>query len=89
MSTDAGYIGALGSRRTVEDRNERLRRAGATEDQLARIFSPCGLDLGARGPEETAISILAEIIAQRTGRGGGHLRDTTRIHDERDPVPVE
>lgn len=89
MRTDVGYIGALGSRRTAEDRNERLRRAGATEEQLARVFSPCGLDLGARGPEETAISILSEIVAQRTGRGAGHLRDTTtRIHDERDPVPV-
>lgn len=84
LRTDAGYIGALGSRRTVEDRHARLRRAGVTEEQLARIFSPCGLDLGARGPEETAISILAEIIARRTGRGAASLRESSgRIHDDR------
>lgn len=89
VNTDVGYIGALGSRRTVADRNERLRRAGVTEDKLARIFSPCGLDLGARGPEQTAVSILAEIIATRTRRGGGHLRDSPiPIHDQRNSLPV-
>lgn len=83
LDSGAGYIGALGSRRTVVDRADRLRRAGIPDDQLERIYSPCGLDLGARGPEETAVSILAEIIALRTGRGAGHLRESgSRIHND-------
>lgn len=77
LAGDAGYIGALGSRRTVADRNRRLRAAGVTDDQLARIHQPCGLDVGARTPEETAISILAEMIAVRAGRGGAPLRETS------------
>jgi xanthine dehydrogenase accessory factor len=75
LATDAGYIGALGSRRTHEDRVARLREAGVTDEQLARVMAPIGLDIGARTPEETAISICAEIIARRTGRSAGSLRD--------------
>jgi xanthine dehydrogenase accessory factor len=76
LASGAGYIGALGSRKTHSDRVERLRQAGVDDDRLARIHAPCGLDLGARTPEETAISILAEIVASRTGRGGEPLRDS-------------
>ncbi len=75
LETDAGYLGAMGSRRTTNDRNERLRREGVTEAELERIMAPIGLDLGGRTPEETAISICAEIIAQRAGRLAPSLRD--------------
>jgi xanthine dehydrogenase accessory factor len=77
LATDAGYVGALGSRRTQERRAERLREAGLDEQSIARIHAPCGLDVGARTPSETAISILAEVIAVRTGRTGESLRDTS------------
>ena len=75
LATSVGYIGVMGSRTTHERRLERLAEAGvhAPED-LARLMSPIGLDLGARTPEETAISICAEIIANRTGRGASRLR---------------
>lgn len=76
LESEAGYIGALGSRRTQEDRVARLREAGLDERRIARIYAPCGLDLGARTPEETAVSILAEMVAVRTGRGGDSLRST-------------
>jgi xanthine dehydrogenase accessory factor len=71
----------MGSRRTHEDRLARLREAGLTEDELARLSSPIGLDLGARTPEETAISIAAEIVALQWGGSGDRLgtRDG-RIH---------
>jgi xanthine dehydrogenase accessory factor len=76
-----GYVGALGSRRTQEKRRDRLRESGISDEQLARISGPVGLDIGAHTPEETAISILAEIIAVRAGREGGRLRDSKgRIH---------
>jgi xanthine dehydrogenase accessory factor len=78
---DVAYVGAMGSRRTHEDRMARLKEAGLTDDELARLASPVGLDLGARTPEETAISIAAEIIALRWGGGGERLGETEgRIH---------
>ncbi|RLV71023.1 xanthine and CO dehydrogenases maturation factor [Streptomyces sp. CBMAI 2042] len=66
----AAFVGAMGSRRTHEDRLRRLREAGLDEDELARLRSPIGLDLGARTPEETALSIAAEIVAARRGGTG-------------------
>ncbi len=73
LGRGCGYVGALGSRRTDARRRQRLLAAGVTEDQLAALRSPVGLDLGARTPEETAISIAAEIVAVRAGGGGGAL----------------
>ena len=68
-----GYVGAMGSRRTHTDRLERLREAGLTDEELARLCSPIGLDLGGRTPEETAVSVAAEIIAARWGGRGRPL----------------
>ncbi|MFD0417047.1 XdhC family protein [Streptomyces sp. NPDC127108] len=77
------FVGAMGSRRTHEDRNARLREAGVTEGELARLHSPIGLDLGARTPEETALSIAAEIVAARRGGTGVPLRGAhTPIHHD-------
>jgi xanthine dehydrogenase accessory factor len=69
------YVGAMGSRQTHQDRLERLRAAGLTSSDLSRLSSPVGLDLGASTPEETAVSIAAEIIAARSGGSGARLRD--------------
>ncbi|MBV2362468.1 XdhC family protein [Streptomonospora nanhaiensis] len=81
LRTPAGYIGAMGSRRTHDDRLARLREAGIPEDRLARLRSPIGLDLGARTPEETAVSIAAELIQTRWGGSGRPLSATEgRIH---------
>ncbi|MGE2735639.1 XdhC family protein [Mycolicibacterium vaccae] len=80
---NVGYIGVMGSRRTHDDRTRRLKEAGLTDAELARLASPIGLDLGARTPEETAVSIAAEIIARRWGGGGLPLsRIAGRIHHE-------
>jgi xanthine dehydrogenase accessory factor len=75
LKTEVGYLGAMGSRRTTDDRNRRLLDEGVTQQQLDRMMGPIGLDLGARTPEETAISICAEIIALRSGRIAPSLRD--------------
>jgi len=83
LRTPAAYIGAMGSRRTHEERLARLRDIGLTEDELARLRSPIGLDLGARTPEETAVSIAAELIQLRWGGSGQPLTDTRgRIHHQ-------
>jgi len=81
LATGAFYVGALGSRRTQERRRERLLETGVSEEQLERLCGPAGLDLGAGTPAETALSILAEILAVRAGRDGGRLRASSeRIH---------
>ncbi len=82
LRTSVGYIGVMGSRRTHEDRIGRLADAGVTGAEMARLRSPIGLDIGARTPEETAISVMSEIIALRTGRSARALSDTDGpIHD--------
>ena len=84
LATRVGYIGAMGSRRTHAARVERLLDAGVSADQLGRILAPIGLDIGARTPEETAISICAEMIALHTGRRPPSLRDASGpIHADR------
>jgi len=84
---DFAYIGAMGSRRSGVDLIERLREARLSDDDLSRLSSPIGLDLGARTPQETAISIVAEIIAIRWGGGGGRLTQMEGpIHHEQHPT---
>ena len=90
---DVAYIGAMGSRRTHEDRLQRLRDAGLTDEELSRLSSPIGLDLGARTPEETAVSIAAEIIALQWGGDGDRLSERSgpihkhQEHDLTEPDP--
>jgi xanthine dehydrogenase accessory factor len=82
LATGVGYIGVMGSRRTHENRLVRLREAGVDDAGIARLRSPLGIDIGARTPEETAISIVAEIIALRTGRSAQALSASSGpIHD--------
>jgi xanthine dehydrogenase accessory factor len=75
LETGVGYLGAMGSRRTTEDREKRLREAGVDPAGLQRIMAPIGIDIGARTPEETAVAVCAEIISLRTGRDTASLRD--------------
>ncbi len=92
LATEAGYIGAMGSRRTHNNRTARLKEGGATDDDLARISSPIGLDIGARTPEETAVAIAGEIVALRTGHSGGRLAERAgAIHDpeQKEATPAE
>ncbi|HUZ83928.1 MAG TPA: XdhC family protein [Gaiellales bacterium] len=84
IRSNAPYIGALGSRRAQEARRRRLRNAGYSDEEIDRVRAPVGLDLGAISPAETAVSVLAEIIAVRNGRSGGPLSAAAagRIHPE-------
>jgi len=85
LQTEAFYVGALGSRRNQERRRERLLEDGVSEEAIERISGPCGLDLGADSQPETALSMLAEIVAVRAGREGGPLKTAKkRIHAEVD-----
>ena len=90
LATEAFYVGALGSRRNQEKRRARLLEAGVPEAELDRIAGPAGLDVGAESQEETALSILGEILAVRAGRPGGRLKDAKRrIHAQEDaPAPA-
>jgi xanthine dehydrogenase accessory factor len=82
LRSPARFVGAMGSRRAQESRRERLLQAGLSEEELARLAAPLGLDLGAIGREETALSILAEVVAGRHGREGGRLKQAQgRIHE--------
>jgi len=83
LRSEAAYVGAMGSSRAQEKRRERLLEKGMTEAEMDRLAAPIGLDLGALGPEETAISIMAEVVAVRNGRSGGRLCDKSggRIHE--------
>jgi xanthine dehydrogenase accessory factor len=78
LAKDPGYIGAIGSRKTNQNRFDALRAEGLTEEQLSRVHGPIGLDLGGRGAEETALGILAEITAVRFGGSGASKRDGVR-----------
>ena len=81
LRSPAGFVGAMGSRRAQASRRERLLAAGIGEDELARLSAPVGLNLGAIGREETALSILSEVVAARHGRDGGRLAtEAGRIH---------
>jgi xanthine dehydrogenase accessory factor len=76
LHTPATYVGAIGSRKTNQERNARLKGAGLTDEQLARIHAPIGLDIGSQTPEEIALAIIAEIVAARYGKDAKPLRET-------------
>lgn len=78
LQSPARYIGAIGSRTTNESRMADLRDAGIPDAELARIYAPIGLDIGAQAPAEIALAIMAEIVAADRQRGGGHLREAKR-----------
>ena len=85
------YVGAVGSRKTQADRRARLRDAGVTDDELAELRGPIGLDLGGRNPAETALAILAEIVAERYGGSGRPMRDLAadrHIREVHEPSPI-
>jgi len=82
LRSPAAYVGAMGSKRAQAKRRERLLAVGITDDELARLAAPIGLDLGALTAEETALSIMSEVVAVRNGREGGRLAHASgRIHD--------
>ena len=82
VRSDAAYVGAMGSRRAQEKRRERLLERGLTDEELARVAAPIGLDLGGLTAEETALSVMAEVVAVRNGRSGGRLSSASgRIHE--------
>jgi xanthine dehydrogenase accessory factor len=82
LRSEAGYVGAMGSHRAQERRRERLLAAGLTDAELDRLAAPIGLDLGALTAEETALSVMAELVAVRHGRSGGRLQHADgRIHE--------
>jgi xanthine dehydrogenase accessory factor len=93
LRLDLAYVGAMGSRRTHRDREARLREAGVTDEELSKIASPIGLDLGARTPEETAVSIAAELISLRWGGSATRLADAEGpihgAHPIAQPEPVD
>jgi xanthine dehydrogenase accessory factor len=80
LGADPGpaYVGAIGSRRAQDDRRARLRAAGLSDDRLARLHAPIGLDLGGREPAEIGLAIVAELVSERHGRSGGPMRDVSR-----------
>ena len=89
LETKVGYLGAMGSRKTNADRRVRLEEAGADASALdQRLMAPIGLDIGARTPEETAVAIMAEVIALRAGRVAQSLRDSTGPIHRAPPVPA-